>query len=68
MMLNPETLYVVYFPNSDETWYARTPNGEGCYWYSEDEKQAAESDVCYPKQTRHFDSPQEFEDFRYGPV
>jgi hypothetical protein len=67
ILLDPETLYIV--ENRDgSVSYGRTPDGLGMYWYDEDQKHEAQTDVCDYKRSRYFDSPREFDDFRYGPI
>lgn len=64
-MLDPETLYIV--SNLDGTkFYGRTPDGEGMYWYDENQAEDALNDVCVVTSVRRFDTPREFDDFRYG--
>lgn len=62
--LDPETMYIVR-DYDDSLLYVRTPDGVGCFWYDEDEREEAEGDVCDHKRVMHFDSNREFEDYRY---
>lgn len=61
--LDPEALYVIHSAYSDDIEYARTPDGVGCYWY--DDRDEAMGDVCEVRYVKHFDSFQEWEDYRY---
>lgn len=60
--IDPDALYVIHYPDG-EVQYVRTPDGIGCYWY--DDRDEAMGDVCDPRYVKHFDSYQEWEDYRY---
>lgn len=58
--LDPETLYVV----DDPKMFAASPDGVGCYWW--DTKEEAEQEMGPFKCETHFDTEDDFEDFRAG--
>jgi hypothetical protein len=64
--LDPETLYIIWNHRTETYSYARTPDGIGCYWYDEDQREEARGDVCDVKRAKHFDSHAEFDDYRNG--
>lgn len=59
-MLDVDTLYVV----GDS--YARTPDGEGCYWYDESQYEDAAHDVSDYVRIMHFESARDFDRYRFG--
>jgi hypothetical protein len=64
--LDPNALYVIH--DFDVTRYARTPDGVGCYWYDENQREEARGDVCDPTYIKYFQSFTEWEEYRYREV
>lgn len=62
-MLKTDTLYVVN--EGDETFWVRTPDGEGTYWYNQFDPDAL-TDVEPVKSRLYFNTSEDFDNYRHG--